>query len=59
MVIADQMMDKNANSSLMEKEIEDLKKFKEAVEKEKAVEKAKAESKKEKEREKHKKYDSV
>ena len=59
MVIADQMIDKNANSSLVEKELEDLKKFEEAVEKEKAFEKAKAEEKKGKEREKHKRYDSV
>ena len=59
LVIADQMIDKNANSSLVEKELEDLKKFKEAVEKQQAFEKAKAEEKKGKEREKHKRYDSV
>ena len=53
------MIDKNANSSLVEKELEDLKKFKEAVEKQQAFEKAKAEEKKGKEREKHKRYGSV
>ena len=59
LILADQMIDKDATDSLMEKELQDLKKFKEVVEKEKAIEEAKAEEKKEKEREKHRKYDLV